>query len=126
MAVPNASLHARVEMGVEIQLRELESRYRSALSATVVAKAKYLAIAGEPCVTAAAINRAKFLWQQVNARKRTIAVQMGELEILEDAAELRPPSAQNSLLRHQRKPAPADPCTFQHRLILEHPRYTGS
>jgi hypothetical protein len=71
---------------IEVRLRKLESRYRAALSAAVAAKANYLALAGEPSATPAAVDRAKSLWQQIESRKRTIAAQMGELESLEDAA----------------------------------------
>jgi hypothetical protein len=71
---------------IEARLRKLESRYRSALSATVAAKANYLALIGEPSATLAAVERAKSRWQQLDARKRAIAVQMGELEELQDTA----------------------------------------
>jgi hypothetical protein len=57
--------------------------YRGALSATVAAKANYLALIGEPSATPAAIERAKSRWQQLDARKPAIGVQMGELEDLE-------------------------------------------
>jgi hypothetical protein len=73
-------------MDIEARLRKLESRYRAALSATVAAKANYLALAGEPSSTPAAIERANAHWRQLDARKRTLAAQMGELESLEDAA----------------------------------------
>jgi hypothetical protein len=68
----------------EARLRKLESDYRAALSATVAAKATYLALAGEPSTRPPAIQRAKSLWQQLASRKRTIAAQMGELEELEN------------------------------------------
>jgi hypothetical protein len=73
-------------MDIEARLRRLESRYRGALSAAVAAKANYLALAGEPCATPYAIERAKALWQQFDTRKRTIAARMGELEALADTA----------------------------------------
>ncbi len=73
-------------MDIEARLRKLESRYRAALSATVAAKATYLALAGEPSATPMAVERAKAQWQQLAASKRTIAAQMGELEALEDTA----------------------------------------
>ena len=72
-------------MDIEGRLRKLESRYRAALSAAVAAKANYLALVGEPSAAPAAIERAKSLWRQINARKRAIAAQMGEIEELEDA-----------------------------------------
>jgi hypothetical protein len=71
-------------MDIESRLRKLESRYRAALSAAVAAKAHYLALAGEPSATAAAVERANSHWQQLESRKRSIAAQMGELETLEE------------------------------------------
>jgi hypothetical protein len=71
-------------MDIETRLRKLESRYRAALSAAVAAKAHYLALAGEPSATPAAVERANALWKQLESRKRTIAAQMGELEALDD------------------------------------------
>jgi hypothetical protein len=73
-------------MDIEARLRRLESRYRSALSAAVAAKANYLALAGEPSATPYAIERAKVHWQELEGRKRAIAAQMGELEALADTA----------------------------------------
>ncbi len=64
-------------MDIEVRLRRLESRYRAALSATIAAKAHYWALAGEPSATPAAIECANARWQQLDARKRTIAAQMG-------------------------------------------------
>ena len=76
------------KLDIEARLRKLEFRYRAALSATVAAKANFLALAGEPSATTFAIERAKSQWQQLDARKRTIAAQMGELEELEQVATL--------------------------------------
>jgi hypothetical protein len=73
-------------MDIEARLRKLESRYRATLSASVGAKANYLALAAESSATPAAIERAKSYWLKLDACKRAIAVQMGELEALEDAA----------------------------------------
>jgi len=70
-------------MNIEARLRQLESSYRAALSATVVAKANYLALAGDPGAPAAAVKRAQVRWQQFDARKRGIAAQMGEIEDIE-------------------------------------------
>jgi hypothetical protein len=75
-------------MDIEVRLRKLEFRYRAVLSATVAAKANYLALAGEPSAIPFAIEQAKSHWQQLDARKRTIAAQMGELEELEQDATL--------------------------------------
>ncbi len=73
-------------MDIETRLRKLESHYRAALSAAVVAKATYLALAGEPNARPIAIQRAKSLWQQIESRKRTLASQMAELEELENTS----------------------------------------
>ncbi|HMD74044.1 MAG TPA: hypothetical protein VKG05_09315 [Steroidobacteraceae bacterium] len=72
-------------MDMESRLRKLESRYRDALGATVAAKAHYLALAGEPSATPAAIERARAHWRQLEARKRGIAARMGEVEDSEHA-----------------------------------------
>ena len=76
-------------MDIEIRLRNLEARYRAALSSAVAAKAHYRALAGESNSTTTAVETAKARWQQLDSRKRTIAAQMGELEALEDAASGR-------------------------------------
>jgi hypothetical protein len=73
-------------MDIEIRLRKLESRYRAALSAAVAAKAHYLALAGEPSSTPAAVAAAKARWLGFESRKATIVAQLGELESFEDAA----------------------------------------
>jgi hypothetical protein len=70
-------------MNIEARLRQLESNYRAALSATVVAKANYLALAGDASALPIAVRRAKVRWQQFATRKRGIASQMGEIEELE-------------------------------------------
>ena len=75
-------------MDFEVRLRKLELRYRVVLSASVAAKANYLALIGEPSATLFAIESAKTHWQQLDARKRTIAAQMAELEELEQDATL--------------------------------------
>src|ERR1700737_424775 len=77
-------------MDIETRLRKLESRYRAALSTAVAAKAHYLALAGEPSATPAAVERAKSYWKQLDSRKRTIAPQMAELEPLEETPPHRP------------------------------------
>jgi hypothetical protein len=73
-------------MDIETQLRQLESRYRAASSAAVAAKAHYLALAGEPSATPAAIQRAKATWQKLDTRKCAIAARMGEIEEQDPAA----------------------------------------
>lgn len=70
-------------MDIEGRLRQLESNYRDALSATVVAKANYLALAGDPGALPTAVRRAKVRWQQLDSRKQIIVAEMSELEELE-------------------------------------------
>jgi hypothetical protein len=70
-------------MDIEARLRALESRYRQALSATVSAKAHYLALLDEPAATPAAVKRARAQWENLEARKRAVAARMGEVEDLE-------------------------------------------
>ncbi|MGO9450762.1 MAG: hypothetical protein ACLQDV_06895 [Candidatus Binataceae bacterium] len=70
-------------MDIEARLRKLESLHRTALSATVAAKANYFALADEPNSTPYAIERAKTLWQRLDARKRVIAAQLGDIEELD-------------------------------------------
>jgi hypothetical protein len=73
-------------MNIEIRLRRLESRYRAALSAAVAAKARYLALGGEPGSTAAAIGRAEEVWQRLESQKASLVAQMAELERFEHTA----------------------------------------
>lgn len=75
-------------MDIDVRLRKLELRYRALLSATVAAHAHYLALAGEPGATVFAIERAKSQWQQLDGRKRTISMQMSELEELDQVVPL--------------------------------------
>jgi hypothetical protein len=70
-------------MDIEGRLRQLECHYRRALSASVAAKANFLALAGESSVLPAAVERAKGRWQQLDALKRGIAFEMAKLEELE-------------------------------------------
>jgi hypothetical protein len=70
-------------MDIEARLRQLESHYRAALSATVAAKANYLALAGDPSTPPAAVRRARVRWQQLDLSKQTLAAEMGKLEELE-------------------------------------------
>jgi hypothetical protein len=72
-------------MDIEKRLRKLELCYRATLSAAVAAKANYLALSDEPSATVAAMQMAYARWKELDARKRTIAAQMGELEALDDA-----------------------------------------
>jgi hypothetical protein len=70
-------------MDIEDRLRALESRYRQALSATVAAKAQYLALLGEPSTFPASLQRARQRWESLASRKRAIASRMGEIENFE-------------------------------------------
>jgi len=76
-------IDARFTMDIEARLRQLEFNYRAALSATVVAKTNYLALAGDPSALSAAVDRAKARWQQLVSRKQTVVAEMSELEELE-------------------------------------------
>lgn len=72
-------------MDIEARLRKLESRYRTASISADAAKAHYLALSAEPSALRADIETAKARWQQLDARKRTIAVQLGDLEEFDNA-----------------------------------------
>jgi hypothetical protein len=71
------------DVDIEGRLRHLEHHYRAALSASVAAKASYLALVGERSALPAAVDRAKERWQQLDALKRGIVLEMAELEELE-------------------------------------------
>jgi hypothetical protein len=75
-------------MDIEARLHMLEFRYRSVSSAASVAKAHYLALSRSPSATAFAVEHAKTHLQRLNALKRTIAAQLGELDDLERDATL--------------------------------------
>jgi hypothetical protein len=69
-------------MDIEARLRQLEFNYRAALSAAVVAKTNYLALAGGASALPAAVRRTKVRWQQLDSRKQTIVAEMSVLEDL--------------------------------------------
>jgi hypothetical protein len=73
-------------MDIEVRLRKLESRYRLALSATIAAKARYLAILDEPGATPAAVERTLRHWQQLDSQRRAITARMAEVEAIEAAS----------------------------------------
>jgi len=73
-------------MDIEGRLRQLEHHYRAALSASVAAKASYLARVGERSALPSTVERAGERWQQLDALKREIALGMAELEELEHEA----------------------------------------
>jgi hypothetical protein len=70
-------------MDFEDRIKQLQSLFTYALSNSVTAKARYLAIAEDPSATAAAIAMAKMNWQQLEARKTAIIAKMVALEELE-------------------------------------------
>jgi hypothetical protein len=65
-------------MDIEDRLRALESRYRKALSASIGAKAHYLAGLDEP-------NSTPESRETLDARRRELAGRMGKLEDAERA-----------------------------------------
>jgi hypothetical protein len=77
-------------MDIEDRLKRLQSLFTYALSGAVAAKARYLALRGDPSSTPAAIARAKMAWQQLEARKTAIISRMVALEELEQLAALEP------------------------------------
>lgn len=76
-------------MDIEDRLKRLQSLFSYALSGAVAAKARYLALRGDPSSTPAAVVRAKMTWQQLESRKTAIVARMVALEELEqmDAPE---------------------------------------
>jgi hypothetical protein len=71
------------DVDIEGRLRQIERHYRAALSASVAAKASYLLLGGDPSALPPAVDRAKDRWQQLDALKRGIALEMAQLEELE-------------------------------------------
>jgi hypothetical protein len=70
-------------MDFEDRLKKLQSLFTYALSNSVTAKTRYMAIVDEPSATAAAIALAKMNWLQLEARKTAIIAEMVRLEELE-------------------------------------------
>jgi hypothetical protein len=60
--------------------RQLERRYRAALSGAVVAKAYYLAQVGERFSTPVAVERARRKWERLESRRNRLAAQMWDYE----------------------------------------------
>jgi hypothetical protein len=71
------------DVDIEGRLRQLERHFRATLSASVAAKTHYLALVDEPSALPPALDRAKERWQQLDALKGGIALEMAELEELE-------------------------------------------
>ena len=72
-----------ITMDFEDRLKKLQSLFTHALSHSVTAKARYLAIAEGRNATPRAIALAKMHWQQFEARKIAIIAQMVALEEME-------------------------------------------
>lgn len=70
-------------MDFEDRLKKLQFLFTYALSNSVTAKARYLAIAGQSSATPAAIALAKMHWHQLEARKTAIIAQMVAMEEME-------------------------------------------
>lgn len=70
-------------MDFEDQLKKLQTTFTYALSNSVTAKARYLALINEPSATSAAVVHARLAWQQLEARKASIVAQMVAIEELE-------------------------------------------
>jgi hypothetical protein len=70
-------------MDFEDRLKKLQSLFTYALSNSVTAKARYLAVVDAPNATSAAIALAKMHWQQLESRKTAIIAEMVRLEELE-------------------------------------------
>lgn len=54
----------------------LEKRYRVFLSGAVVAKAHFLAVLGRPDATRATVERARWKWERIDLRRRSLATQL--------------------------------------------------
>ena len=61
---------------LESPRRQLERRYRAALSGAVVAKAYYLAQVGDGFSTPVAVERARREWERIESRRHRLAAQM--------------------------------------------------
>ena len=70
-------------MDFEDRLKKLQSLFTYALSNTVTAKARYLAVVEDPSATASAVALARINWSRLEARKTTIIAEMVALEELE-------------------------------------------
>jgi hypothetical protein len=70
-------------MDFEDRLKKLQTTFTYALSNSVTAKSRYLALLDEPSAAPAAVARAKMAWQQLEARKAALVAQMVALEELE-------------------------------------------
>jgi hypothetical protein len=71
-------------MDIEDQMKHLQTLLTYALSGAVSAKARYLALSGEPGATPAAVARAKMMWRQLESRKTAIVAKMVALEEMKE------------------------------------------
>lgn len=55
---------------------QLERRYKVALSGAVVAKAHYLALVGKANVSAVSVEKARWKWERIEARRNLIAEEL--------------------------------------------------
>jgi hypothetical protein len=83
----NPRMHNRYKIGKMLSpkgrgLTPLESRYRAALSGAVVAKARYLSHVGERFATPASVQRARWRWERIEARKLQLALQLRETQAI--------------------------------------------
>jgi hypothetical protein len=90
---------------IQMELRNIESMYRSALSGAVVAKARYLAL-HEGASTPAAVARAHSVWKQLEARRRMLAMRRSRLEALEHEVGMASAIATNEAAEFRLTPAP--------------------
>ena len=58
-----------------------QDKYRRALSAAVVAKARYLAVVDQPSCNAYAVRRAAARWQRLENDKRSVAADLAAAEL---------------------------------------------
>jgi hypothetical protein len=72
-------------MDVEDSLKKLQSLFSYASSASMLAKTQYLTLTQQGA-SSATVARARFAWQQFEARKAAIIARMVALEELEDGA----------------------------------------
>lgn len=65
-------------------METLQHKYRTALSGSVVAKARYLAQRGEAFATAISIERARWRWQRIEGCRARLADEISKLQKLTD------------------------------------------
>ncbi len=78
---------SRSPLAVSSTLYTLQRKYRAALSGAVVAKARYLAQAGEAFATAISIERALWRWQRIEGCRARLAEEIFNLEMSAEFAD---------------------------------------